>query len=223
MAIKSEEAKERRRQRNKEYGSENREKRKAYAKEWKARHPDYMKEYGRAHRDELRAKAKDRYEANPEKQREWNRKYREQNAQQLSECRKAYREKNKERLAAYDKKYREKNHEAHLARMKAWRLAHLPHCAERERKRRAKKRGALVDMPQEPTPPNTTRCYICGKRTPRKHLHLDHIVPLAKGGSHTQYNTAWACAACNMSKNAKHPNEFLPQMELTFDLGCNHG
>lgn len=58
------------------------------------------------------------------------------------------------------------------------------------------------------------RCYICGIDTPRElrgtiHLNapeLEHIVPLARGGTHTYANTACACRKCNAIKSDNLPN-----------------
>lgn len=52
------------------------------------------------------------------------------------------------------------------------------------------------------------RCHLCGVRTPRRMRgtlyarapELDHILPLAKGGSHTYTNVACACRQCNQRK-----------------------
>ena len=41
--------------------------------------------------------------------------------------------------------------------------------------------------------------------------HLDHIMPLAKGGTHEPNNVQLLCAHCNYSKNAKHPDDWLKQ------------
>ena len=50
------------------------------------------------------------------------------------------------------------------------------------------------------------KCYICKNEldhiTPRQ-AHIDHIVPLSKGGSHVLSNIAWACANCNLKKANK--------------------
>lgn len=44
-------------------------------------------------------------------------------------------------------------------------------------------------------------CYLCG-RTGLKdsEIHLDHIVPISRGGDHTRINVAIACAPCNIRK-----------------------
>lgn len=41
------------------------------------------------------------------------------------------------------------------------------------------------------------RCYYCKKKRP---LTMDHVIPLSKGGLHTQENVVPACRECNSSK-----------------------
>ncbi len=43
----------------------------------------------------------------------------------------------------------------------------------------------------------------CGRRW----AHLDHIIPLSKGGEHTASNVQPLCAECNLKKGAKILNE----------------
>jgi len=46
-------------------------------------------------------------------------------------------------------------------------------------------------------------CHICGKRVlDPKAIHLDHLVPVSKGGDHTANNLAVAHASCNLSRGA---------------------
>jgi len=42
-----------------------------------------------------------------------------------------------------------------------------------------------------------------------KQIHLDHIVPLSKGGTHSINNVCWSCANCNFKKSSKLPDEFI--------------
>lgn len=51
------------------------------------------------------------------------------------------------------------------------------------------------------------RCYWCRTlfvRTP----HLDHVVPLSRGGSNVIDNLVYACAMCNLSRRARLPHEW---------------
>lgn len=44
------------------------------------------------------------------------------------------------------------------------------------------------------------RCHACGKKCRPDEIHLDHLVPLARGGTHALENIAVACARCNVSR-----------------------
>jgi len=46
-------------------------------------------------------------------------------------------------------------------------------------------------------------CYYCQKRVPTSEIHLDHIIPLSKGGMHAVENLCVACKHCNLTKWAK--------------------
>jgi 5-methylcytosine-specific restriction endonuclease McrA len=43
-------------------------------------------------------------------------------------------------------------------------------------------------------------CYYCHRRFDRKHLHIDHIIPVSKGGKHSSDNICRACSKCNLTK-----------------------
>jgi 5-methylcytosine-specific restriction endonuclease McrA len=48
-------------------------------------------------------------------------------------------------------------------------------------------------------------CYLCGKTL--KKYHIDHFIPLSKGGTNDPGNLRLACPKCNQSKSDKHPFE----------------
>jgi len=55
------------------------------------------------------------------------------------------------------------------------------------------------------------RCYWCGVRLGGTY-HIDHVVPLARGGSNSRENLVIACPSCNLSKRDKHPMDFAGVM-----------
>jgi 5-methylcytosine-specific restriction endonuclease McrA len=57
------------------------------------------------------------------------------------------------------------------------------------------------------------RCVYCRQKLGGSY-HLDHIMPLALGGTHTNDNAQLACAKCNISKGAKHPVDFANRIGL---------
>jgi 5-methylcytosine-specific restriction endonuclease McrA len=51
-------------------------------------------------------------------------------------------------------------------------------------------------------------CRYC--RTPLgKDKHLDHRIPLARGGAHAPSNVCWSCPSCNLRKGARTEAEYL--------------
>jgi 5-methylcytosine-specific restriction endonuclease McrA len=82
-------------------------------------------------------------------------------------------------------------------------------------RRRARARGAAridrIDRVAIYERDNYT-CYLCGRicdpnaprATPHK-LTLDHVIPLARGGTHTADNLRVACWSCNCSKGVSAP------------------
>ena len=61
--------------------------------------------------------------------------------------------------------------------------------------------GSLTDGMIRQMKAQADQCWYCGERfTDHRPKQTDHIVPLAKGGSHTRENVVIVCAQCNASK-----------------------
>lgn len=48
-------------------------------------------------------------------------------------------------------------------------------------------------------------CGICGDPVPRDEFHVDHVIPLVRGGEHSYSNVQVAHPSCNSSKKDKMP------------------
>jgi len=47
---------------------------------------------------------------------------------------------------------------------------------------------------------------VCdGAFVPFEEMHLDHVIPISKGGTHTWNNVQTGCAPCNLTKSASVP------------------
>lgn len=71
-------------------------------------------------------------------------------------------------------------------------------------KRRALKAGATIGAPinrQDIILRDKSICYLCGKTCEPNEIHLDHVIPLSKGGEHSATNLRVACAPCNIRKS----------------------
>jgi 5-methylcytosine-specific restriction endonuclease McrA len=56
-----------------------------------------------------------------------------------------------------------------------------------------------------------SKCWWCGKKL-GKSYHIDHRIPLAKGGADSPSNAVAACVSCNTSKGAKMPWQFAGRL-----------
>lgn len=57
------------------------------------------------------------------------------------------------------------------------------------------------------------KCIYCPTRL-RDKYHVDHVVPLSKGGRNDRQNLQLLCEPCNLSKGSKDPIEFSQQRGL---------
>jgi 5-methylcytosine-specific restriction endonuclease McrA len=52
-------------------------------------------------------------------------------------------------------------------------------------------------------------CFYCNGETNGRIEHVDHFIPLKRGGSNARFNIAVACRTCNCKKGSKSPLEFM--------------
>jgi 5-methylcytosine-specific restriction endonuclease McrA len=52
-------------------------------------------------------------------------------------------------------------------------------------------------------------CHYCGKKFKAAELTMDHVIPLARGGTSTRGNCVPACRACNATKKLDTPVDDL--------------
>lgn len=79
-------------------------------------------------------------------------------------------------------------------------------------RRRARKLKATVEhfTRQEIIERDNRTCHICGRtELPDAGIHLDHVIPLSKGGDHSRANVKVACSECNIRKGDTMSSEAL--------------
>ena len=137
-------------------------------------------------------------------------------------AKKEYREKNLEKEQAkardyfkkhpdYRREYQEKNREKFLEYGRKWSHNNLEKVAEKARKRRARKLQAegthsVADIALQLEAQNG-RCWWCGKPLGDSY-HVDHRIPLSRGGSDAPGNLCISCPSCNVRKSDKMPWEW---------------
>jgi len=154
----------------------------------------------------------------------------ERNAEHVKEMRDLYHEANRERRNAQIAEWARKNpermrrlHRDWYRRNKgrcrknaaAWSAAHPEERESYKRNRRARERGnggshTGADVRAQYGRQHG-RCYWCGEKVGRSY-HVDHVVPVARGGSNGPENLVISCAHCNQSKNASLPHEWSDRL-----------
>lgn len=59
-------------------------------------------------------------------------------------------------------------------------------------------------------------CHWCAIECEESY-HVDHVMPLAKGGHHEAWNLVIACQPCNQKKSSKHPLDWLAEIGYSPD------
>lgn len=157
-------------------------------------------------------RTKARYDKNPEFYRAKTSKWREKNPGAANEMARRYREKYPERAKDSVRRYKQANQESIKLATKAWAIKNHESILSRNRQKRAIKRNAISEPYTKDDILNRwgTDCHICNKpidltasRRRSNGLHLDHVIPLSKGGPDIIANIKPAHAFCNISKKDK--------------------
>jgi 5-methylcytosine-specific restriction endonuclease McrA len=134
----------------------------------------------------------------------------------------AWRSTNISRTRAYDVirdatriRFRTRNPERHRQHTKNWAINHPDKAKANWRNKSARKRGALgrhtVSDIKNLLALQKRKCVYCQASIKTK-WHVDHIIPLVRGGTNWPYNLQLLCPACNMKKHAKDPIAFAQQV-----------
>lgn len=150
------------------------------------------------------------------------------------ELAKESRARNKLKMAVYGKEYRKTNAESITVRINVWnknnpdklrnryvryRAANYTTVRAREKAAAARRRDAVghhtgADI-LEKYAQQGGLCYWCQIPVPDSY-HVDHVIPISRGGSNWPSNIVITCASCNLRKNAKMPDEWLAILKGEF-------
>jgi 5-methylcytosine-specific restriction endonuclease McrA len=157
--------------------------------------------------------------------------YRQENKQKVNAAKRLYNSQNKESKAKSDEKYRLANLDKIAKKNRQWRADNYDHTRQKARKWRIenKERKKATDKAWQQRNRVNVRnislrrrarltsngifrvsekeilqllsraCFYCGKMAD----HIDHIIPVSRGGRHSIGNLTGACAPCNLSKGSK--------------------
>ena len=149
---------------------------------------------------------------NPEKFRAIQNVWDEKNKDRLKDAAHSLYEKNKDVKIAYAKEYYEANKDKLKPKKVDWQVRNKEKVRVYFQNRRAKKLacGGVIskDLSKRLHILQRGKCACCGLELGEK-FHLDHIMPLALGGTNTDDNIQLLRQRCNNQKHTKHPVDFM--------------
>lgn len=167
--------------------------------------------------------------ANREKTKTYAAKYREENKEKVKAGIAKWREENPEKRRAADAAWREANKDRKRVTNMAWRAANpdkakaicaawresnpkkkLIHNQNRRSIKKAVGGKLSTGLAHKLYALQKGKCACCGQPL-GDDFHLDHIMPLALGGTNTDDNVQLLRKLCNLQKHAKHPVDFMQQ------------
>jgi 5-methylcytosine-specific restriction endonuclease McrA len=181
---------------------------------------EYRKAYRAANKEKLKANDAAYYAGNKEHVAKIVASYREANSERLKKAVAEYRVANADVIDAYQAEYRvrykNENPEKYAAAKKAWAKANPEAIRLKGQRRRFKTESAgrlskglatkLLKLQQG-------LCACCGKSLADGY-HIDHIMPVALGGTNTDDNIQLLTPLCNMRKGSMHPDEYMNKRRL---------
>lgn len=111
-----------------------------------------------------------------------------------------WRKSNVRKLTAWANRWRRQNPAASAA-IKARRRALAHRLADHYTKGDVRRQLALQNW----------LCFWCDTALPQRGYHVDHLIPLARGGLNDAANIVIACARCNRAKHQHLPLEWAPR------------
>lgn len=156
----------------------------------------YATDYRSSRRDEAKARSRSWHAANREYANKRSRAYYLAHKDRHAELGRKWRTNNRERA-------KETNRAWHLANPERWKASNW---RRRSLIRQSKGTLTAVDIKSQ-YKSQKGKCYYCHSKV-GDNYHIEHVIPLSRGGSNSLENIVIACPACNLSKKDKLPHEW---------------
>lgn len=185
-----------------------------YRKENPEKESERNRRYRESNRDKFLATMRRWYWKNPEARRRVAREWREANPEKTKEFGRIYYRDNRERLLKRAHLHYRQNRERYAEMARRWRKENPNKVRFYRRRREALERGAdgshTLKEVESLYGQQQGKCFHCGADISNGY-HVDHWMPLSRGGSDYIKNIRLLCPPCNLSKNNKLPSEWCPE------------
>lgn len=153
---------------------------------------------------------RERYRKNPEKEKARWADYRARNHEKVLNATRDWRARNPDKIKAYSKRYYKDHAHALRAKSRKYYQEHYQEIIAKAKNYNAQRRLMEKNQGDGYTASDVRlqyrsqhgKCWHCGKQVGKK-FHVDHLIPLKKGGKHDASNIVISCAFCNLSKKDK--------------------
>lgn len=185
---------------------------------YQSKNIEKIREYQKAYR-----------EKNADRRREYSKAWREENAEELAEKKKAHYLENIDHYREYKREYHQKNADRLTEKTLRWQRENPDKVHIKAQRRRSRILDAFVEDvdPFVVLDRDGWECHICGdaidpelKSPALMSWSIDHVIPLAKGGTHGYSNCKAAHRVCNSRKGASL--DYVPNVDAEPLGGANN-
>lgn len=159
---------------------------------------EYKKEYYKINNNHINSLRRKKYAQDPNKY--------------ILQMKKSYQKNRSKRLLSFCLYY-QNNKNKIILKQKIWRRKNIHSILLRNRARIKKiQQFELISQSKinKLLLENNNKCHYCGIKVIKgENLHIDHMIPLCKNGSHSINNLVPSCNVCNLKKGAKDYEEFF--------------
>jgi len=167
------------------FKARNKEKISEYQRKWRSENKEWLDNYSKVNRERINKNAREnRKKIPPEKKK----KILESNSKRSA----AWRKNNPDYMPKYHKKYREVKKEKISAIRRNYKARKKNACGNHNG-------DDIINIIKK----QNNKCFWCDCDLSK--IHIDHYIPLKKGGSNDASNLVASCPKCNQSKGAKMP------------------
>lgn len=172
---------------------------------WAAENPDKIKAY--AQKPEKKEYLKQWWINNRDKASAYRKKQRAKDPEKTKAFDKARHQKYKEKNRVVWREYARKHRDKFRAGSRKWRIENPEKVHDNRTRYRTKMRTNATRLTRGTIKRLKTLqnglCAHCKIDLEKSGHHLDHIIPISKGGLHCDSNVQLLCPPCNLSKGAK--------------------